>query len=150
MMICNEHGLFEVDIKKSLNFRKYCSELGSKPNRSPFYYTSLEEKTKKALDKLKIVYFHNVGIELEGHKYYLDFYLPLYNTVIGVNPSIWHKIGDRDKSDKIKYELLEQYGFNILLLEDEELKLSITKLADYIIKSITEKSFEIPIHHKDE
>jgi len=136
LLVCPYHGLYETSIQKSLSFRKYCSEIASKPNRSPFYYTTTEKKVKNILDSIGIVYFHNVGIELDKHRYYLDFYLPEYNIVLSVNPSIWHKLWNRDKSDNTKYSLLKKYKFNILILTDKELKMSSAKLKEYIMKKL--------------
>jgi len=132
MMICPEHGLFEIDIKRSLYFRKFCSEIASKPNRSPFYYTSTEAKVKKALDMINKIYFHNVGIELNGHKYWLDFLVVNPVSILAVNPSVWHKLWNREASDKIKYNELNKLNIPVIILDDRILKKKVEELAKWL------------------
>jgi len=144
MMICPEHGLFERDIKRSLSFRKFCSKLGSKPNRSPFYYTSPERRIKKLLDELKIVYFHNVGIEVNGRKYWLDFYIPPY-TILSINPGIWHKLWNREESDRIKYLTLKEKGFPVVIADDKILKMKDEELKEWLKETLTVLSSNVDV-----
>jgi len=139
MMICPEHGLFETDIKRSLNFRKFCSKIASKPNRSPFYYSSSELKVKRALDDLKEKYFHNVGLEINHKKYWLDF-LVLPGKILSVNPSVWHKLWNREKSDNTKYYNLKLLGLDVIIIDDEILKLKHEELVKWIQAQLHENS----------
>jgi len=136
IMKCTEHGLFEIDINRSLNFRKFCSKIASKPNRSPFYYTTSELRIKEALDKLNIKYFHNVGVEINGHKYWLDFYLPFYNVWISCDPSVWHKLWNRQSSDINKARSVVELGIKALPVKDEQLKLNSKELTAWLKKAL--------------
>ena len=109
------------------NFRIYSSRLGSKKNRSPTFYNSMEKQIKKILEELGyregIDFFHNSRIKGEGRSYYwVDFILPIEKIVIEVNGSIWHKIGDRETSDTKKRSFLENIGFTVLEIDEKILK----------------------------
>lgn len=128
-MLCKEHGIFETDNKKSLSFRKFCSKLGSKPNRSQGYYTSGEERIRQYLLRRGLIegydFIHNARIYNEDTKsyYWIDFYLPRYKTPIFIcyNPDVWHKLWNRSKSDKIKIDFLKKLG-KVVILKDKIMK----------------------------
>jgi len=143
IMKCKEHGLFEIDINRSLNFRRFCSEIASKPNRSPFYYSSTELKIKKALEILKKIFFHNVGIELNNRKYWLDFLVLNPISILSVNPSVWHKLWNREKSDKIKYQELIKLNIPVIVLEDKILNENLETITSFLEMKFKEvKQFE--------
>jgi len=127
-MECKEHGIFEIDNKRSLNFRKFCSKLGSKPNRSQSYYTSTEERIKGYLDRRRLIegidYVHNCKIKNPNKQtyYWIDFLFHTRKIAIEVSPLIWHCMWGREKSelDKIKY--LKSLGFKVVILKDKIMK----------------------------
>lgn len=129
---------YEASIKRSFSFRKLSSKLGSKPNRSPFYYTGPERKVKNSLARLGEIFFHNVGIQVGKKRYWLDFLLPFKRTVISVSPSMWHEKIGRGEADKLKYNLLSELGFNVIVLGDNEIQLYWRKL-DVCLKERLEK-----------
>jgi len=123
IMFCKKHGTYETSIKVSKHFRKICSKIGRKPNRSQTYYTSLEKQVKSELDKKGLIegidYIHNVRIRDPNRKgvyFWLDFYLPRIGLVIECSPSLWHQRWSRDKSDSRKISLLESYGLKVLIV----------------------------------
>jgi len=130
-MECKEHGLFKTSVKVSKNFRKFCSKIAKKPNRSPYYYTSSEKKIKDILDKAKYIegihYFHNVRVKDTTRKnkrggpiyYWLDFYIPEERLVICVNPTIWHRMWSREKSDNKKNKFLESLGLKVIEIDEK-------------------------------
>ncbi len=132
-MECKEHGLFKTSVKVSKNFRKFCSKIAKKPNRSPYYYTSTEKKVKDILDKAKYIegidYLHNVRIKDTTRKtkkggpiyYWLDFYIPKEELVISVNPTIWHRMWQREKSDNKKIKFLESLGLKVISIDEKSL-----------------------------
>ena len=125
MMECPKDGLFETSIKASKNFRKFCSKLGKKPNRSPNYYTAGERKIKEWLElnnmKEGLEFFHNSRVKLRGRWYWLDFVVPESRTVIEYSPEVWHKLWNRKSADERKKEALEELGYNLLSLNDKDL-----------------------------
>jgi len=131
LMICSKHGMFETDIYKSLRFRKFCSIVGSKPNRDQGYYTPPEERIKKYLNWRGLTegidYIHNCRMKNGRTYFWLDFYLPrIYyknykSTSIGADPKIWHKLWNRQKSDKKKVIFLEKHGIYHISLDEKEI-----------------------------
>ena len=126
IMRCPEHGLYEIDINRSLNFRKFCSEVASKDNRSPTYYTPQEQLVKECLEELGyiegVTFFHNARVRNGKRYYWLDFILPVEKIVIEVSPSVWHRMWNRNESDRVKYEFLESLGLRVIELTDETLR----------------------------
>jgi len=126
---CPEHGLFETNNKISKNFRRFCSRLGSKPNRSPTYYTSSEKKIKDYLDKKYkegLDYWHNVRIQYinNDHRSYfwLDFVVPEKKIVLECSPSIWHTRWNRNGADNRKKTLIESLGWRYIQLDEVSLQ----------------------------
>ncbi|MHA1290750.1 MAG: hypothetical protein ACTSPB_25480, partial [Candidatus Thorarchaeota archaeon] len=117
-MCCPADGVFRTSIRVSFNFRKFCSKIASKPNRDPSYYTPGENKIRKLLiDKgLKEGkdFHHNYKFEIVANNrkrhYWVDFYLKDYGVVLEYSPSIWHRMWNREKSDRMKYKLLSDMG----------------------------------------
>ena len=128
---CPTHGLFKTSNAVSLNFRKFCSKLGSAPNRNPGYYTSEEEKVKRYLMKVGevegITFFHNAriqGVNEKGNKvfYWLDFVIPLKRIAIECNPSIWHKMWNREGADLRKESILSLLGVTLIEMTEDDVR----------------------------
>jgi hypothetical protein len=136
---CPEHGLYQTSISVSKNFRAFCKKLGSKPNRSQGYYTSIELKVKRILDSLGlregIDYVHNCRIKNGKRYYWLDFYLPLFKSVIRVNPKIWHSMWNRGSSDLDQKKFLLSNNLEVFDIDEK------SKIEDIIslIKLLQEK-----------
>jgi len=126
-MNCMEHGVFKTSIKVSFNFRKFCSEVASKPNRDPNYYTPGEDKIRKMLVTKGLKegkdFHHNYRIMIKiGNRkryYWVDFYLQDYGAVLEYSPSIWHCMWNRELSDSIKYKILSDMGITVYELTDK-------------------------------
>jgi len=127
MMLCKKCGIqYKTSMKVSAHFRKFCSDIASKPNRSQSYYTSLEKKVKKILERNGYVqgrdYFHNimfVNQEDKRRKYFVDFYIPEEHLILECNGSIWHDLWNRKESDRRKIKYLEKLG-NIVIIITEK------------------------------
>jgi len=132
LMLCPKcKTQFKTSTIVSANFRKFCSKIAKKPNRSPYYYTSSEKKIKKILDKAKYIegihYFHNVRVKDTTRKnkrggpiyYWLDFYIPEEKLVISVSPAIWHKMWSREESDRKKKRFLESLGLIVIEVDEK-------------------------------
>lgn len=99
-MVCPEHGQFKTSVAVSVNFRRFCSKVGSQPNREQGFYTSSEEKIRRFLLKRGLVegldFVHNARIgpiiNEKGNKvyYWVDFLIPSYKLIIECSPKIWH------------------------------------------------------------
>lgn len=123
-MLCKNCKVqYKTSTKVSANFRKFCSKIASKPNKSQSYYTSLELKVKRILLKLGyregIDFIHNCMIPNGKVKYYVDFYLPKESLVIECSPSIWHNMWNREESDRRKMEFLMSEGLNVLEVDEK-------------------------------
>ena len=130
LLECEEHGLYETSIAVSKNFRKFCSRIARKPNRSPIYFTSVEGKLRNILDELDLIegldYFHNSRIGFTNTNkrkvyYWLDFVIPAFKLIIECSPVVWHKLWRREISDKRKQELIEQLGWKYISLNEKEI-----------------------------
>jgi len=123
---CEIHGEWRVSFLRSFKFRKLCSIVASKPNKSPEYYTPPELKVKQILDKLGLKYEHNKRFRDEEHNtyYYPDFvvYLNPLTLIIGVSPSIWHERWNRIKSEKRKKEYFRKLGYPYIELTEKNEK----------------------------
>jgi len=137
MCECPKDGLFETSIGVSKNFRKFCSRIARKPNRSPVYYTSMEYKIKKILENLGLIegldFWHNVRVKF-NEKYYtwLDFYIPRKNLIIRASPSIWHVRWSRGDADDRIRKFLESKS--LLVLDITEKTFNIEKVIENRIK----------------
>jgi len=117
---CEKHGEYRTNVNQSLNFRRFCSRIARKPNKSPTYFTPPELKVKKALDSLDITYTHNQRFKArQGVYYYPDFVVESKKLVIGVDPSIWHSRWNRTKSDKRKIAYFKDLGYRYLSLPED-------------------------------
>jgi len=129
-MICPEHGQFKTSISVSANFRKFCSKVARKPNRSPVYYTSTEKKFKKYLEDLGfkegIDFWHNVRVRYHNGSryvyYWIDFLMRMLDIGFEIDPKVWHSLWNRDKSDRIKVKRILGDGIRLLSLSDKDLK----------------------------
>jgi len=118
-MLCSKCNVqYKTSTRVSASFRKFCSKVARQPNRDPTYYTSTEKKVKKLLDEFKyregLDYFHNVRVKNGKRYYWLDFVIPLEHKVIEVSPSIWHRMWNRQSSDKRKYQFLQNNDFTVI------------------------------------
>lgn len=127
LMICEEHGQYKTSVRVSANFRKFCSKIARKPNRSQSYYTSTEALVRKVLEdngyRQGRDFFHNIMIEKDKRsKYYVDFLLPSENLIIEVDPSVWHNMWNRNSSDSKKYSYLESLGYTVVSVNEKNYK----------------------------
>jgi len=130
VMVCLTHGIFKTSVAVSLNFRKFCSKIGSKPHRSPVYYSSSEKKVQRYLERRNLIegieYFHNSRIKckIKGRVRYfwLDFIIPKLDLVIEASPRIWHKLWNRAEADARKRTLLKAMGLNLIELDEKDLR----------------------------
>jgi len=149
---CREHGEYSVSVKRSIAFRVFCSRVASSPNRDPNYYTNQERMVRDILEEMNIDYEHNKKFKTVNSNnrkitYWVDFYLPRYNTIIEVSPSIWHRkerciqfkdislpvMWNRDKSDSVKYMFFKILGYKIIELDDDILR-SKKRIRDYLVR----------------
>ena len=118
---CPIHGEWRVSFLRSFKFRKLCSIVASKPNKSPEYYTPPERQVKAILDKLGVSYEHNKEFRNGNRRYYVDFYVSLSNPgslVIEVSPSIWHSRWNRELSEERKREYFQSKGIEYIELTE--------------------------------
>jgi len=138
MMECPKHGLYETKIAVSKNFRIFCSRVAKQPNRSQSYYTKSEQKVKDFLEKNGyregIDFIHNVRVKLNSRYYWLDFYIPRERLVIEVSPKIWHKMWNRQESDKTKYQTLRRNGLRVVEVHDKNYKEVLECNLQHLIK----------------
>lgn len=131
LMLCSKCKCqYKTSTAVSANFRKFCSKVGSKPNRSPTYYTSSEEKVRRFLKNRGLLegldFFHNSRIgpfinENENKVYYwCDFVIPEKKLVIEVSPSVWHKMWNRESADERKNKILEDLGWEVIHLNEKD------------------------------
>ncbi|MEM2260831.1 MAG: DUF559 domain-containing protein [Ignisphaera sp.] len=127
LMLCSNCNVqYKTSTKVSANFRKFCSKVARKKNRSQSYYTSLEKKAKKILEDNGYIqgrdYFHNILFENGRSKYYVDFFIPKENLIIEINGSVWHNLWNRQSSDNKKIKYLESLGYNVIVLSEKTIK----------------------------
>jgi len=138
MCECSKDGLFETSIGVSKNFRKFCSKIARKPNRSPIYYTSFEYKIKRILENLGLIegldFWHNVRVKFNNKSYtWLDFYIPRKDIIVRASPSVWHKMWSRGTADDRIKLFLESKGLNVIDITEKNYKESF-ELLDILIK----------------
>jgi len=137
---------YKINTRVSINFRKFCSKIASKPNKSPHYYTKEERKVKKIFDNLGFIegidYYHNVRCYNPKSKtyYYPDFILPNYKLVIECSPSIWHEMWNRKESENRKREYFKEYGYKYVTLKENVLRNK--KLLRLMLENIFVKVFK--------
>jgi len=145
MMRCGKcQHQYKTSTAVSANFRKFCSKVGSAPNRSPSYYTSHEKIVKDFLEKRGQIegldFHHNARVKdgnlpvpqpfinSQGKKrvakyvyFWLDFVVPEKRLVIEASPSIWHKMWNREVADIKKEEFLKNLGWKLISLDEKDL-----------------------------
>lgn len=131
-MVCPEHGQFKTSVAVSVNFRRFCSKVGSQPNRNPTYYTSSEERVRRFLLNRGLIegldFMHNarIGPIINGNGkktyYWADFVIPSKRLVIEASPKIWHKMWGRQKADIRKEQFLSSKGWEIIHLDEKDLQ----------------------------
>jgi len=118
-MLCKKcKKQYRTSTAVSANFRKFCSKVGSKPNRSPTFYTSSEKSAKQYFDRLGyregLDYWHNVRVKLNGTYCWLDFYFPKLDLAVEISPSVWHRMWNRQEADKKKEDALKKAGVTVI------------------------------------
>jgi len=103
-MICSNCKVqYKTSTKVSANFRKFCSKVARKPNRSQGYYTPQEEMVRKVLLELGlregIDFVHNCRVKNGRSYYWIDFMLHTRRLAIEVDPSVWHRKRSRMSLD---------------------------------------------------
>jgi len=130
-MLCSKCSTqFKTSTKVSANFRKFCSKTARKPTRSPTYYSSSERAVKTYLERAGLRegldFFHNsrVRVEKKGKRiyYWFDFVIPSKKLVIEVDPEIWHRLGDRERSDSEKRKFVNGLGWKLISLNTEAVR----------------------------
>jgi len=132
-MLCTKcKTQYKTSTAVSANFRKFCSKVGSKPNRSPSYYTSSEEKIRRFLLRRNLNegldFFHNARIgpfENENKRkvyYWADFVIPSKKLIIEASPSVWHKMWNRESADRQKNLILRDLGWEVIHLDEKDMK----------------------------
>lgn len=131
MMKCSKCGIqYKTSVAVSVNFRKFCSKIARKPNRSPSYYTSSELKIKRFLDSLGLIeglsYFHNqrvpIIIETKQRFFWPDFTLPDFRLMLGASPKIWHELWSRNGADERFSKYMDNLGWMVIHLDEKDLK----------------------------
>ena len=127
-MLCPKCNVqYRTSTKVSANFRKFCSKIAQKPNRSQSYYTSTELKVRKLLEDNGYVqgrdFWHNIMFEKDKrHRYWVDFIIPDEKLILEVNPTVWHRLWSREKSDNKKFEFLESLGYRVVSVNEKNYK----------------------------
>jgi hypothetical protein len=124
---CPIHGEYRINVQLSFNFRRLCSIVASKPNRSPSYYTPPEKEVKAILEKIglkeNIDFYHNKPFKDTDNKtiYYPDFVVERpVKAIIGVDPRIWHSRWNRESSDYRKKLFFKRLGYMYISLSDKD------------------------------
>lgn len=131
-MICPKCNVqYKTSVAVSANFRKFCSKVGSAPNRSPSYYTSSEEKVRYFLQNRGLLegldFFHNARVgPFKNEKnrkvyYWVDFAIPKYKLIIEVSPNVWHRLWNREEADERKNIILTNLGWKVIHLDEKDL-----------------------------
>jgi len=121
---------YKTSTAVSANFRRFCSKLGSAPNRDPHYYTSSEERVQRFLERrgLKegLDYFHNsrVAVEMDSKRRYFwpDFVIPSKKLIIGASPHIWHQMWARNHADDRFTAAMKLIGWEVINLDEKDLQ----------------------------
>jgi len=131
--------------KRAENFRRVCSKLAKKNNKSPQHYSSLEMIVKKSLEKdLGLIenlhYFHNARVSTinsNGRKvpFWVDFIIPTMNLVIEASPKMFHNLKRKVESDLRKKEYIINNGFIFVALSEKEVE----SLKDMNIKLLLQE-----------
>lgn len=137
LMECPKHGLYKTSVKVSKNFRKFCSKIAKKPNRTQGYYTPGEQKIREFLTERcglreGIDFIHNCRIRSEHSYYWVDFYLPKLELIIEFSPRIWHNMWGRRESDQRKREFLESNGLRVIDISDKDLE-NLEEILDFLV-----------------
>jgi len=133
LMLCSKCKCqYQTSTSVSANFRKFCSRIAKKPNRSPTYYSSSERAVKLYLERKGLIegldFFHNARVKAtngSGKKvyYWFDFVLPKLNLVIEVDPEVWHRLWGREKSDQAKRKFIESLkGWKLISLNSKDIQ----------------------------
>jgi len=77
---------------------------------------------------------YNVRVKLNSRYYWLDFYIPRERLVIEVSPKIWHKMWNRQESDKTKYQTLRRNGLRVVEVHDKNYKEVLEYNLQHLIK----------------
>lgn len=128
-MICPEHGQYKTSVSVSANFRRFCSKLGSAPNRNPGYYTSSEQRVKRYLENHGMVegldFFHNprIPVIMDNKKRYFwpDFVIPSRKLILGASPSIWHRLWGRNGADDRFTAYMKEKEWEVINLDEKDL-----------------------------
>ena len=112
-----------MPIRKGENFKKLCSKVASRPNKSPTYYNSFERKVLKALNDLGFRagsdFFHNQRLL----SYYPDFMFPDKKVIIEVDGSIWHEYWDVPKKNRKRNQRIQkEVGFRVFRIKHDDFK----------------------------
>ena len=92
--------------------------------------SSIEVKVAKQLEKYKIKYIYQKGIN--RNHFIIDFYLPEYQLVVECNGDYWHSRPERKKRDKELEEYVLSKGKDILWLWEHEINDEWFDIADYL------------------
>lgn len=96
-----------------------------------------EKEVKSFLDESNINYVPNDRTQLvnqnTGHNFELDIWFPDLNKAIECNGVYWHSKDKAIRSDKVKCQLCEDQGIDLLVITDEEWKKDVDKCKRKVI-----------------
>ena len=130
-MLCKKcKSQYKTSTAVSANFRKFCSRIAQKPNKSPGYYTSAELKVKNYLEKRGykegLSFFHNsrvpVIMDSKSRYFFPDFTIPEKKLMIGASPSIWHTRWARNNADDRFTLAMKKLGWEVINLDEKDLQ----------------------------
>jgi len=97
-----------------LKKRRFCGLDGR------FFNTKPEKEMKRCLQELGILYVFQYFVDSIKHRYYADFYLPLYGIIIEVDGYNNHSSQDELEKDITRMKEMEEAGYRVLRFQDKE------------------------------
>ena len=124
-----------MPIRRGENFKKLCSKVASKPNKSPTYYNSFERRAPQTLQGLgsraNSDFFHNQKLL----SYYPDFIFPDKKVIIEVDGSIWHEYWSiPEKNRKRNQRIQRETGFQVFRIRYDDFRNLEEKLRSILLR----------------
>jgi len=92
--------------------------------------TSIELKVKEQLDSFGVEYEEQK--EFGNGKYFVDFYIPMFNIVVECDGDYWHSLPNMKKRDEIRDKWFESMGIITIRIPEFAIK----RDTKYIIKNL--------------
>jgi len=130
-MLCKKCKVqYKTSTAVSANFRKFCSKLGSAPNRSPTHYTSAEQTVQRYLEKRGLRegldFTHNTRVKVKmdnkSRFFWPDFVIPAKKLIVGASPHIWHQMWARNNADDRFTLAMKEIGWEVINLNEKDLQ----------------------------